>query len=90
VKTLFAGPDLDRDVRRLALSDAGLDGVAAAGPTICACFGVGLLAIRDAIVSGGATNPEAIGQVLRAGTNCGSCVPELKRIIARELAPQTR
>ena len=26
---------------------------------------------------------------LKAGGNCGSCVPELKRIIASELAPQT-
>ena len=72
--------------RRLVLSGQGLDGVAAAGPTVCACFSVGLAAIQAAIASGGAT-PEAIGQALRAGTNCGSCVPELRRIIARELAP---
>jgi NAD(P)H-nitrite reductase large subunit len=26
---------------------------------------------------------------LRAGTNCGSCVPELKRILAMTAAPQT-
>jgi NAD(P)H-nitrite reductase large subunit len=25
---------------------------------------------------------ETIGQALRAGTNCGSCLPELKRIVA--------
>ena len=72
--------------RRLVLSGQGLDGVAAAGPTVCACFSVGLAAIQAAIASGGAT-PEAIGQALKAGTNCGSCVPELRRIIARELAP---
>ena len=89
-KALFGGAELDHDVRRLALSGTGLDGIVGAGPTICACFGVGFLVIRDAIVSGAATTPEAIGQILRAGTNCGSCIPELKRIIARELAPQTR
>ena len=41
-----------------------------------------------AVLTEAATSPEAIGQLLRAGTNCGSCVPEMKRIIARELAPQ--
>jgi NAD(P)H-nitrite reductase large subunit len=25
---------------------------------------------------------ETIGAALRAGTNCGSCLPELKRIVA--------
>jgi assimilatory nitrate reductase catalytic subunit len=29
-----------------------------------------------------ATTPEDIGRTLRAGTNCGSCIPELRRIIA--------
>ena len=51
------------------------------GPVICACFGVGLNVIRDAIASKSATNVEAIGKALRAGTNCGSCLPELKRIV---------
>ena len=58
------------------------------GPLVCACFGVGLARIREAVLTEAATSPEAIGQLLRAGTNCGSCVPELKRIIAGELAPQ--
>jgi assimilatory nitrate reductase catalytic subunit len=86
VKALFAGGTVDNEARRLVLSGMGLDGIAHAGPTICACFGVGLAVIRDAIVSGGAVTPAAIGEALRAGTNCGSCVPELKSIIARELA----
>ena len=29
-----------------------------------------------------ASAEEAIGEALNAGTNCGSCVPELKRIVA--------
>jgi bacterioferritin-associated ferredoxin len=43
---------------------------------------VPLATIRDAIQSGAATSVETIGQALRAGTNCGSCLPELKRIVA--------
>ncbi len=57
-------------------------GLASAGPIVCACFGVGLATIRDAILSGTATSVEGIGTALRAGTNCGSCLPELKRIVA--------
>ena len=52
-------------------------------PVVCACFGVGLNAIRAAVAAGAGTVAE-IGRIARAGTNCGSCVPELKRIIARE------
>jgi assimilatory nitrate reductase catalytic subunit len=85
VKALFAGGTVDDEARRIVLSEMSLDGIAHAGPTICACFGVGLAVIRDAIVTGGAVTPAAIGEALRAGTNCGSCVPELRRIIAREL-----
>jgi len=61
-----------------------------AGPIVCACFSVGLATIRDAIQSGAATSVDAIGQALRAGTNCGSCLPELKRIVADPAAEATR
>jgi assimilatory nitrate reductase catalytic subunit len=67
--------------RRMALSGRAADGLADFGPVICACFGVGLNVIRAAIASNGATDVEAIGKALRAGTNCGSCLPELKRIV---------
>ena len=50
---------------------------------VCACFKVGLEAVRQA-VHAGATNVVAIGRALQAGTNCGSCLPELKRIIVDE------
>jgi assimilatory nitrate reductase catalytic subunit len=52
-------------------------------PVVCACFQVGLDAVRKA-VGGGATCVADIGRTLRAGTNCGSCLPELKRIIVDE------
>ena len=53
-------------------------------PVVCACFQVGLDAVREAVNSGGATSVADIGRTLRAGTNCGSCLPELKRIIVDE------
>ncbi|WP_375461158.1 molybdopterin-dependent oxidoreductase [uncultured Enterovirga sp.] len=85
VKAWFAETGGDAGPRQ-GLSGRAADG-ASMGPLVCACFGVGLDTIRDAIVSGGATSPELIGAALRAGTNCGSCVPELRRIISREVAP---
>ena len=51
------------------------------GPVICACFGVGLAAIHEALASRKAANVEEIGLSLRAGTKCGTCLPELRSIV---------
>jgi assimilatory nitrate reductase catalytic subunit len=82
VKALFEHDILKEGARRVLLSGRSADGLVSAGPIICACFSVGLATIRDAIRSGAASSVEAIGAALRAGTNCGSCLPELKRIVA--------
>ncbi|HEY3795847.1 MAG TPA: molybdopterin-dependent oxidoreductase [Bradyrhizobium sp.] len=82
VKKLFAADALTADQRRMLLSGKSADGLASAGPIVCACFGVGCGTIRNAIAAG-ANSAAAIGARLKAGTNCGSCVPELKRLIAQ-------
>ncbi len=51
------------------------------GKRVCACFGVGEAAIRHAAVKHGLTTAAEIGALLRAGTNCGSCIPELEKIL---------
>jgi assimilatory nitrate reductase catalytic subunit len=66
----------------MLLSGRSGEGLAATGPVICACFGVGRASICDAIAAGAAT-PAEIGARLKAGTNCGSCIPEMKRLIAQ-------
>ena len=81
VKSLFAADALSSDQRRMLLSGKAMDGLANAGPIVCACFGVGRTTICDAIAAG-ANSAAAIGAELKAGTNCGSCVPEMKRLIA--------
>ena len=53
------------------------------GATICACFNIGVNTIANAIATRGLISVEALGQALRAGTNCGSCRPELRSLIAR-------
>jgi assimilatory nitrate reductase catalytic subunit len=85
VKSLFAAGALDDDARRMLLSGKSMDGLASAGPIVCACFGVGRSTICDAIAAG-AGSAAAIGAQLKAGTNCGSCIPELKRLIAQTAA----
>ena len=52
------------------------------GAIVCSCFSVGVNTLTDAIRDGRLTTPEEVGVVLNAGTNCGSCVPELRRLIA--------
>jgi assimilatory nitrate reductase catalytic subunit len=56
------------------------------GATICACFGVGANVIREAVKQG-ANDVAAVGRQLRAGTNCGSCRPEIQRLIDGQLLP---
>jgi assimilatory nitrate reductase catalytic subunit len=82
VKALFAAETLADDARRVLLSGRSADGLVSAGPIVCACFSVGIAAIRAAIQGGAATSVQGIGEALRAGTNCGSCLPELKRLVA--------
>ncbi len=81
-KDLFAAGALSDDQRRALLSGKPMDGLASAGPIVCACFGVGRNTICDAIATGAGSAAE-LGMRLKAGTNCGSCIPELKRLIAQ-------
>ena len=52
------------------------------GPILCSCFGVGVNTILSAIEADGLLSVEAIGAALQAGTNCGSCRPELADLLA--------
>ncbi len=51
------------------------------GPIVCACFSVGLNTIQKLIDSGQASTVAEIGAALKAGTGCGSCIPELKGLL---------
>jgi assimilatory nitrate reductase catalytic subunit len=67
-------------LERVALL-AGLKPVHKHGKIVCACFGVGEEEIRDAIRGQGLRTPAAIGAAVKAGTNCGSCLPEIRKLI---------
>lgn len=73
--------------RAAALAGRSPTGEADGGRTICACFAVGLNTLVHGIRQGGLSSVQEIGAALRAGTGCGSCVPELKALLA-EHAPR--
>jgi assimilatory nitrate reductase catalytic subunit len=54
------------------------------GAIVCACFDIGLNTILAAIAARSLTSVEAVGAALSAGTNCGSCRPAIRRLLARE------
>ncbi|WP_353570477.1 molybdopterin-dependent oxidoreductase [Candidatus Albibeggiatoa sp. nov. BB20] len=53
-----------------------------AGKIICSCFGVGKNTILKAVKEQNLTDVAQITAKLKAGGNCGSCVPELKELLA--------
>ncbi|WP_372523769.1 molybdopterin-dependent oxidoreductase [Sulfuricaulis sp.] len=79
---LFALEALDAPTRAGLLTGIPPKGCRDMGRQVCACFGVGETAILEAIQSGCATATD-IGARLKAGTNCGSCVPELKALLGQ-------
>ncbi|VDS09814.1 Nitrate reductase [Paracoccus haematequi] len=60
------------------------------GALVCACFSVGMNTILAGIATQKLMTVEAIGRALGAGTNCGSCKPELRSLLeAARTAPIT-
>jgi assimilatory nitrate reductase catalytic subunit len=58
--------------------------VVAKSPQVCTCFNVGEDAIRGALLRCGGTDDQRLAQLqgqLKCGTNCGSCIPELRRLV---------
>ncbi len=51
------------------------------GRTICVCHGVGAREIEDAIEAHALEDAEALGRLTKAGTGCGSCRPEIQRML---------
>jgi len=50
------------------------------GKLICSCYEVGENQIIDAVLAG-CVDHEELGGILRCGTNCGSCIPELMQLV---------
>jgi assimilatory nitrate reductase catalytic subunit len=84
LSSLFALPQLAAADLAGLLSARPPKGAAAdTGRNVCACFSVGEKTIQQAIKAQGLNSVEAVGLCLKAGTGCGSCVPEIRRLLER-------
>ncbi|MBI4274964.1 MAG: molybdopterin-dependent oxidoreductase [Rhizobiales bacterium] len=90
VKALFEMETIETSGRQALLAGRAADGIVPAGPVVCVCFGVALATIREAIATQALVSVDDIGKALRAGTNCGSCVPELKRLLLQRTGDNER
>lgn len=85
VVAAFSQPPQTAQQRLALLAGTAGKGKASAGATICSCFTVGELTIADAVRQG-CSSVQQLGAKLKCGTNCGSCIPELKKIIAEQMS----
>ncbi len=83
IASLFHKPTLNDQDRKALLSGKSPAGIEDVGKTVCACFGVGEKTILKAIRDQQLKTAADVGKCLKAGTNCGSCVAEIKSLLAR-------
>lgn len=77
------GQVLDKEDRRVLLSGKPPGAHVERGAMICSCYQVAEADIRAAIAAG-CQSSAALGEKLRCGTNCGSCIPELNRMVREQ------
>lgn len=91
---LFAQEELSADARLALLAGRPADVSDDAGKTICSCYAVGIntitTTVQELLDKQGECSVTAVGACVKAGTNCGSCVPELRAIIAEQAARARR
>ncbi|WP_137175292.1 nitrate reductase [Massilia sp. HP4] len=78
---LFARPALSGPERATLLAGRAPAQGPDPGPTVCSCFGVGRNTICAAIEKRDLKTPAEVTACLRAGGNCGSCIPEIKSLL---------
>ena len=86
LQNLFKEKSLEKIQRACMLAGKSPNNSDNAGPIVCSCFSVGRNTITRNIFEKGISNIHQIGELLRAGTNCGSCIPELRQLLATKPA----
>ncbi len=83
LKGLWEDGALPEATRRwlLAPLSAPPGGGLARGKTLCSCLNVSEAAVCDGIAAG--LDLQGLKDTIGCGTGCGSCVPEIKRLLAR-------
>jgi assimilatory nitrate reductase catalytic subunit len=87
--SLFDKERLELADRAALLAGRPIAAGADTGPTVCSCFGVGRNTICKAIREQNLTTPAQITACVKAGGNCGSCVPELKKLLSEVRVEET-
>jgi assimilatory nitrate reductase catalytic subunit len=95
IKTLLQEELPAQDYGRLLLVPAAKPPVAvqSRGKQVCACFNVTNAAIENHVACGAGNEQERLASLqsqLKCGTNCGSCVPELKRMVRSLVSTRAR
>jgi assimilatory nitrate reductase catalytic subunit len=78
---MFERDQLDAADRINLLSGRAREQGADPGPTVCSCFGVGRKTIEIAIRAHGLKDAAQVTACVKAGGNCGSCVPEIRALL---------
>jgi assimilatory nitrate reductase catalytic subunit len=76
----LAADQVDDNARRMLLS-GGVGGVRR--EHVCACFDVARDEIEAFVIRAPGSTVAGVGEALKAGSNCGSCRPEIARILVR-------
>ncbi|MCG8668144.1 MAG: molybdopterin-dependent oxidoreductase [Pseudomonadales bacterium] len=74
------GKHIDLEQRFTLLAGAPGDSSKDPGAIVCSCFQIGVNQIKEEI-NNGVSTVDALGEKLKCGTNCGSCIPELSDLL---------
>lgn len=81
VASLFKRERLSAMHRKALLAGQAISAASNDGPLVCSCFKVGKNKIIDAINENNITHETQVTACLKAGGNCGSCLPEIRGLI---------
>ncbi|AWV86318.1 nitrate reductase [Acinetobacter radioresistens] len=81
ITSLFKRKRLSAMHRKALLAGQPMSMVNNEGPLVCSCFKVGRHRIIETIKTKNITDEKQITACLKAGGNCGSCLPEIRGLI---------
>ncbi len=81
IEPVFLKEVITPEERTALLSGKPLQSAEDRGATVCACFGVGKRELERLIKTQQITTVDEITNHLKAGGNCGSCIPELRAML---------
>lgn len=78
---LFQRKRLSATQRKALVAGQAMSSSSQQGPLVCSCFKVGHKRIIDTIQAENITDEKQLTACLKAGGNCGSCLPEIRGLI---------